>query len=287
MTETDKIILTETPRDAMQGWSVHIPAELKAKYITSLLKAGFHTVDCGSFVSARAVPQMADTAEVIKLIDTNNTSSQIMVLVGNKRGGIIAALESNVHTIAYPYSVSATFLKKNLNTTKVEAWKTILELKDICKQSGKQLRVYLAMAFGNPYGDNTDDNSVLKEVESLYAAGIYDLVFSDITGEGTPDSIGRLCSEIITQYPVIQPGIHLHSKPGNWEPKVAAAWNSGIRRFESAMGGFGGCPMTGYELLGNLDTIKLLSWCKKQGIETGINSDFLADAEIFAGKIFK
>jgi hydroxymethylglutaryl-CoA lyase len=287
MTETNTIILTETARDAMQGLPEYIHTGLKARYINTLLKAGFHTLDCGSFVSPKAVPQMADTAEVIKLIDLNNTSSQIMVLVGNKRGGIIAASESKVHTIAYPYSVSATFLKKNLNTTKVEAWQTILELKEICIQAGKQLRVYLAMAFGNPYGDSANDNSVLKEVERLCAAGIYDQVFSDITGEGTPASIGKLCAEIVTFNPLIQSGIHLHSKPDKWEPKVEAAWNSGIRRFESAVGGFGGCPMTGYELLGNLDTLKLLNWCKKRGIETGIDSDSLAEAEILAGKIFK
>jgi len=286
MIQPPDIYLTETPRDSMQGWPRHIPKELKAKYINSLLKVGFDTIDCGSFVSAKEIPQMADTAEVLNLIDTSNTVSKLMVLVGNARGGSMAASESKVHTIAYPYSVSATFLKRNLNTTPENAWKTILELKNICRDSAKILRVYVTMAFGNPYGDTCSDESVLTEVEKLYHAGIDNLVFSDITGEGTPESIGQLCSALAGSFPSLQPGIHLHTRPNDWQNKLDAAWNAGIRKFESALGGFGGCPMTGYELLGNLNTLDLVGWCSQRQISHGINEDALSRAYQITSEVF-
>ena len=286
MTKTDKILITETPRDAMQGWPMHIPAEKKASYINALLKVGFETVDCGSFVSAKAVPQMADTSEVLQLLDSDKTVSKLMVIAGNTRGGLSAASERKVSTIAFPYSVSGTFLKRNLNTSPEKALKTMAELKEICQKSGRQLRVYVAMAFGNPYGDAYSEELLIAGVEKLYHSGIDDLVFSDITGEGTPESIGRLCAQLIKTFPGLHPGIHLHTKPGDWLPKVEAAWSAGIRRFESALGGYGGCPMTGYELLANLDTINLVEWCTLKQVECGINADALQEARILCKEVF-
>jgi hydroxymethylglutaryl-CoA lyase len=280
------IIFTETPRDALQALQKLIPSEVKAKYINALIKVGFDTLDVGSFVSPKAVPQMADTAKVVSMLETGNSDTKLMVLVGNLRGGEMAASESKINTIAYPHSVSGTFLHLNLNTTREASWKTILELKNLCDRSEKELRVYITMAFGNPYGDRWNDEIVIHEVEKLFAKGIKNFVFSDITGEGTPGSIGRLCDSLVTQFPDLQLGIHLHTKVDDLLQKLDAAWNAGIRSFESAMGGYGGCPMTGYELLGNVNTISLLNWCDNKQISTGINHDALLEAQKIMTEIF-
>lgn len=285
MNKTECLQITETPRDAFQGRTDYVPTEKKAEYINLLLNCGFETVDVGSFVSPKAVPQMADTAEVISLLEPEKSGSELMVLVGNIRGGEQAAREKKIHTMGYPYSVSGTFLKKNLNTTPEAARQTILDLKSICKQSAKELRVYITMAFGNPYGDDWNDEIVLREVGNLYDEGIRKLVFSDITGEGTPGNIEKLCAELINSFPGATMGIHLHTNPNDWKKKVEAAWRGGMRNFEGALGGFGGCPMTGYELLGNVDTYKLIDWCNAMGISTGIDENNLLDALNFARKL--
>ena len=276
--DNSDISLTETPRDALQGLLRYIPAEMKAAYINKLLLVGFETVDVGSFVSPKAVPQMADTAQVISLLETAVSATKLMILVGNTRGGMQTVTENKVNIVGFPYSVSETFLQRNLHTTPDAAWQTILDLKGICSHAEKELRVYLTMAFGNPYGDNWNDEIVIREVEKLYAQGIRNLVLSDITGEGTPGNIERLCSELINSFPGAKFGIHLHSGPDDWQDKVKAAWRGGIRNFESAIGGFGGCPMTGYELLGNLDTLKLVEWCGKNNIACNLNERILSEA---------
>lgn len=282
----NQIKITETPRDALQGWPRYVPVEMKAKFINAILKVGFETVDCGSFVSAKAVPQMADTGELLKLLDLSNSSSNLMVITGNLRGGQLASAEGKVHTIAYPYSVSGTFLQRNLNTTADNAWKTMPELQKMCDNSGKKLRVYLTMAFGNPYGDPWSDEQVSSEVEKLYKAGIYDLVLSDTTGEGTPETIGRLCKRLISAFPAEQLGIHLHSRPDDWQDKLDAAWYAGIRRFESALGGYGGCPMTGFELCANINTLDLSGWCQRMHVESGLDEDALKAAQSIAFEVF-
>lgn len=287
MIRADHIHITETPRDAMQAWPVTIPSLVKAKYIDALLKVGFETVDAGSFVSPKAVPQMADTTDVLKLLDTDNTSSKLMVIVGNTRGGLAAASESKVRIMGFPYSVSGTFLKRNLNTSPEKAWQTIMDIKSTCEQSMKELRVYVTLAFGNPYGDKWNDEIVAREVEKLYAGGIRDLVFSDTTGEGVPEDIERLCSEMIRSFPDVKLGIHLHTKPEDWRDKVEAAWRGGVRYFEGAQGGFGGCPMTGYELIGNLDTQMLVDWCGKNNIPHNLNTEALYNVKQLALEVFK
>jgi hydroxymethylglutaryl-CoA lyase len=281
-----QIEITETPRDAMQGWPNYIPPEIKARYVNTLLKVGFHTIDCGSFVSAKAVPQMADTVEVLRMIDISNTNTNLMVIAGNARGGLMASSEKKVHTIAYPYSVSNTFLRRNLNTTPELAWKTVLDLKKICDNSEKELRIYLTMSFDNPYDDLFNDDLVIKEVEKLCQAGIFDIVLSDTSGTGTPETIGRLCTYIVSKFPDAQPGLHLHTKPNDWQNKIDAAWEAGIRRFESALGGYGGCPMTGYELLANLDTLDLAGWCNQKHISSGIDEEALREAQLLAIEVF-
>jgi hydroxymethylglutaryl-CoA lyase len=161
-----------------------------------------------------------------------------------------------------------------------------MDLKNACDDSGKELRVYLTMAFGNPYGDEFNDELIIREVEKLSKAGISDIVLSDITGEGTPELIGRLCTKLLNAFPDIIPGIHLHTRPEEWQNKVEASWSAGIRRFESAMGGYGGCPMTGYELLANLNTLDLFDWCIRKKIHTGLHEDAIHEARRISLEIF-
>jgi hydroxymethylglutaryl-CoA lyase len=286
MKETPIIHITETPRDAMQGWSRLIPARAKADYINQLLKVGFDVVDAGSFVSPKAVPQMADTEDVLSLLHTKMSRSKIMVIVGNSRGGLQAATKSSIDIVGFPHSVSPTFLSRNINSTPEAAWKTIVDLDAICSSSGKTLQVYLAMSFGNPYGDDWSDELVLREAERLSRLGIQRLAFSDITGEGSPDSIGRLSAKLLNLLPAENLSLHLHSHPHDWQPKVEAAWQAGFRNFEGALGGFGGCPMTGYELLGNLDTARLANWCTEMEIPDGLDRKALEAAQRLAKNIF-
>lgn len=281
------ILITETPRDALQAWPKHIPTGIKAGYINQLLKGGFDTLDIGSFVSPKAVPQMADTAEVISLLETGDSETKLMVLVGNMKGAMQAAAENKIHSIAFPYSVSETFLKRNLNTNPDDAWQIILELIRLCDLSQKELKVYITMAFGNPYGDEWNDEIVIREVEKLYAEGIRHFVFSDITGEGTPGNIERLCSELINSFAGATMGIHLHTNPADWQEKVEAAWRGGMRNFDAAIGGFGGCPMTGFELLANLDTASLNDWCKKSRITSNLHEAAFKTAKRMVLEVFK
>jgi len=281
-----RIYITETPRDAMQGWGTIIPADKKIAYIQSLLAVGFDTVDAGSFVSARAVPQMADTSGVISALSKAQVTSRIMVIAGNLKGAEHAILHPKVDMVGYPYSPSPTFLKRNINSDPQSAWNELLKIKALLDGHGKEVRAYLSMAFGNPYQDPWNPEMVVNLVRQLESSGFNDIVLSDITGEGSPEVIGKLCRVISDQFPGIKTGLHLHSNPGDWEPKIEAALEAGIRYFEGALGGYGGCPMTGYELLGNLDTMKLVQWCESQGIKTGLDLDRLLEAQHIALKIF-
>jgi hydroxymethylglutaryl-CoA lyase len=287
MKKADKISFTETPRDAFQGRTEYFPSEKKAEYINLLLKCGFETVDVGSFVSPKAVPQMADTAEVISSLLTRESSSKLMVVVGNTRGAQDACKYESIGLIGFPYSTSPTFLQRNIHSDPEKAWKEMLTIQSMALNSGKAIRVYLSMAFGNPYGDHWSEDQIIRETERLARNGFRDIAFSDITGEGSADSIEKICSRLVNEFSGLKLGIHLHTKPDDWSQQVEAAWRSGIRNFEGAIGGFGGCPMTGYELLGNLDTYKLVDWCKTQGIETGIDEQKLLEARNFAIKLLQ
>ncbi len=270
----------------MQGWDRIIPTDMKAAYINALFGAGFDTIDCGSFVSPKAVPQMADTREVLSKLNYRKSDTRVMVIVGNARGGVQAVGSAGVEILAYPFSVSETFLKRNLNTSPERAWQTVADLRDICRQSGKDMRVYLTMAFGNPYEDPWNDALVLKEIDRLREAGIHNIVLSDTIGAGSPESIERLCEAAMHAHSAIELGVHFHTSDLDWQQRVEAAWRAGFRNFESALGGYGGCPMTGYEMLANLDTHKLVTWCMKKGIETGVSKEALERAREIANTIF-
>jgi len=281
MQPENRIKIIETPRDGMQGLSTIIPTAKKIEYINLLLKCGFDTVEVGSFVSPKAIPQMADTAEVLKNLDYLDTQSKIAVLVGNLKGGRMAVEFEQVDEIFYPFSTSPTFLKKNLNTSISEAEKTIDGLQELCVHSGKELVAFLSLAFGDPYGDEWNVDLVYKWVEQLVAKGIKKIPFADTIGDIAPEVIYEVCHQIIGDFPGIEFGLHAHALPGQGKDKIEAAYRCGIRRFDTVIGGLGGCPMTDKELVGNLALETLISWCVQQNIPLHLNKNYLKKAEKF------
>ena len=270
--------IIESPRDGIQGLKKFIPTKIKADYINSILKIGFDEIDIGSFVSQKAIPQLSDTTEVIKLLDFVNSISKLLVLVANKKGGEEASEFDEINSLIFPFSISPTFLKYNINSNFSNSFKTIYELKNICEKRKKNLIVYIAMAFGNPYGDPWNIDIIFEWIEKLNNIGIKIILFSDILGNSTPLRIQEVFSSVIKEFPEIEFGFHLHSKPDDWIEKVESAYESGCRRFDTVIGGLGGCPMTGKELLGNLNTLNFINFLNKKNIPHNINLAILQDA---------
>ena len=265
--------LIECPRDAMQGIHRLIPTELKAKYINALLKVGFDTIDFGSFVSPKAIPQMFDTAEVLSRLDLSNTSSKLLAIVANKRGAEDALAFEEIQYLGYPFSVSETFQLRNTNATISESLARVAEIQELCKRYNRKLVVYLSMGFGNPYGDPWNVEIVQHWVNHLAEMEIKTLALSDTIGVSDPENITYLFSNLIPPYPDVEFGAHLHTQPHNWKEKVEAAYSSGCRRFDSALKGFGGCPMAKDELTGNMPTENLVSYFDSMDIPTGLNKE--------------
>ena len=270
--------IIESPRDGIQGLKKFIPTKIKADYINSILRIGFDEIDIGSFVSQKAIPQLSDTAEVIKLLDFVNSISKLLVLVANKKGGEEASEFDEINSLIFPFSISPTFLKYNINSNFSNSFKTIYELKNICEKRKKSLIVYIAMAFGNPYGDPWNIDIIFEWAEKLNNIGIKIIPFSDILGNSTPSRIQEVFSSVIKEFPEIEFGFHLHSKPDDWIEKIESAYESGCRRFDTVIGGLGGCPMTGKELLGNLNTLNFINFLNKKNIPHNINLAILKNA---------
>ena len=270
--------IIESPRDGIQGLKKFIPTKIKADYINSILKIGFDEIDIGSFVSQKAIPQLSDTTEVIKLLDFVNSISKLLVLVANKKGGEEASEFDEINSLIFPFSISPTFLKYNINSNFSNSFKTIYELKNICEKRKKNLIIYIAMAFGNPYGDPWNIDIIFEWAEKLNNIGIKIIPFSDILGNSTPSRIQEVFSSVIKEFPEIEFGFHLHSKPDDWIEKIESAYESGCRRFDTVIGGLGGCPMTGKELLGNLNTLNFINFLNKKNIPHNINLAILQDA---------
>lgn len=278
--------IIESPRDGMQGMKKIISTENKAKYINALIEVGFDSIDFGSFVSAKAIPQLSDTTEVLKLLKLSETNTSLMVLVANIKGGEIASQYDEFDFLSFPFSISETFLKKNINSDFEKSKKIIDKLQNICEKTKKQLIVYMAMGFGNPYGDKWNLDVIFEWINFLKNLGIKIIPLSDITGEATKENITLVYSNIIKEFPEIEFGFHLHTKPDSYLEKIHAAYENGCRRFDTVLGGFGGCPMTGYELLANLNTFDLLNYCKNNNIQNNIDFNKLKFAEEIALKIF-
>jgi len=287
MKEKDKILITESPRDAQQGLPYVLLPEKRAEYINTLLKVGFDVLDFGSFVSPRAIPQMAEQAKVLEMVDKTGSKSRLMAIVGNMRGGTDAAAQPKLDIIGFPYSTSEAFLLKNINSDNTKALTIIDGLLDICEKGGKNLHIFLSMAFGNPYGDSEDISLLADRIGLLSDKGIRGITLADTIGVASPEKISEILGFLLPQFPGIKFGLHIHTRPGVWLAKIDAAWRAGCRSFDGVINGIGGCPMTGYELVGNLDTHNLVDWCKKQGIETGLETANLEDARNLAKKIFQ
>ena len=278
--------IIECPRDAMQGIKDWIPTEKKVQYIQALLRCGFDTIDFGSFVSPKAIPQMKDTAEVLSQLDLANTESKLLAIVANVRGAVDAVQHPEIQYLGYPFSISENFQMRNTHKTIAESLIVLEEILNLADQNNKEVVAYLSMGFGNPYGDPWNVEIVSEWTEKLASMGVKILSLSDTVGSSTPDIITYLFSNLIPQYPDIEFGAHLHTTPQAWFEKVDAAYRAGCRRFDGAIQGFGGCPMAKDDLTGNMPTEKLLSYFTSNKVETQVNPLSFESAYNEALKIF-
>ncbi len=280
------IKLIECPRDAMQGIREFIPTEKKVAYINQLLQVGFDTIDFGSFVSPKAIPQMADTAQVLENLDLSTTSSKLLAIVANKRGAVDACQYESISYLGYPFSISETFQLRNTNSTIEESVSRVQQIQDLCIQHSKQLVVFISMGFGNPYGDEWNVELVQKWTERLFEMDIRILSLSDTIGVSNPENITYLFKNLIPAYPDITFGAHLHTQPHNWKEKIAAAYSSGCRRFDGALLGFGGCPMAKDELTGNMAMENIVAYLNEHSIAHGLNLEALETAMEMTASVF-
>ena len=276
-----KIKLIECPRDAMQGWANFIPTEKKIEYLNQLLKVGFDTLDFGSFVSPKAIPQMADTALVYDALDLDNTNTKLLAIVANVRGAETAVGFEKIKYLGFPFSISETFQQRNTNSSISEAFKTVETIQNLCQKSDKQLVVYFSMGFGNPYGDAFNTEIVSEWTEKMSNLGIKIIALSDTVGVADNQIITELFSSLIPQYPNIEFGAHFHATNDTWQMKIESAYQAGCRRFDGAIGGFGGCPMAEDELVGNINTQNMIQYFDNQGVKLGLDkNEFTKSVEI-------
>jgi hydroxymethylglutaryl-CoA lyase len=280
------ITLIECPRDAMQGWAHFIPTEEKVNYLNKLLKVGFDVLDFGSFVSAKAIPQMADTKEVIPQLDLSGSDTKLLAIIANTRGAEDAVAYEQISYLGFPFSISETFQQRNTNKSIAESLVQVEEIQQLCVKNGKEMVVYISMGFGNPYGDDYSADVAIKWVGKLAALGIKTVAMSDTVGVATPDTIKYVFSNLNKEFTGMNIGAHFHSTYDTWEEKIQSAYDSGCMRFDSAMKGIGGCPMAKDELVGNIATEKLVSWCDKKGISTRIDKEAFEEAILMAANIF-
>jgi hydroxymethylglutaryl-CoA lyase len=281
-----EIKIIECPRDAMQGIKTFIPTEQKVKYLQALLRVGFDTIDFGSFVSAKAIPQMQDTAEVLAQLDLSQTRSKLLAIVANTQGAQLAAQYSEIQYLGFPFSISENFQMRNTHKTIAESLITLEEILAIAADSNKEVVTYISMGFGNPYGDPWNVAIVGEWTEILAQKGVKILSLSDTVGSSTPEVIDYLFSHLIPKYPTIEFGAHLHTTPDKWFEKIDAAYHAGCRRFDGAIQGLGGCPMAKDELTGNMPTEKLLSYFTTQRENTHTSPMSFESAYNEATKLF-
>ncbi|MEZ4853334.1 hydroxymethylglutaryl-CoA lyase [Flavobacterium sp.] len=281
-----QVKIIECPRDAMQGIKAFIPTEKKVQYIQSLLRVGFDTIDFGSFVSPKAIPQMQDTAEVLAQLDLSKTQSKLLAIIANTRGAALASVHNEIHYLGFPFSISENFQMRNTHKTIAESIVTLKEILEIAYKTNKEVVAYLSMGFGNPYGDPWNVEIVGEWTEKLATMGVKILSLSDTIGSSTPEVINYLFSNLIPKYPEIEFGAHLHTTPNSWHEKVDAAYKAGCKRFDGAIKGFGGCPMAKDDLTGNMPTEKMLSYFTSNKINTNCNAMSFESAYNEALKVF-
>ena len=281
-----QVKLIECPRDAMQGIKEFIPTEKKAQYIQSLLRCGFDTIDFGSFVSPKAIPQMQDTADLLSRLDLSKTQSKLLAIVANTRGAQDASAFEEIDYLGYPFSISENFQMRNTHKTIAESVEVLQEILDVANNSNKEVVAYLSMGFGNPYGDPWNVEIVGEWTEKLAGMGVKILSLSDTVGTSSPEIIEYLFSNLITKYPEVEFGAHLHTTPAKWHEKIDAAYKAGCRRFDGAIQGFGGCPMAKDELTGNMPSEKMLSYFNAAKADSNIKMTSFESSYNEASKIF-
>jgi hydroxymethylglutaryl-CoA lyase len=278
--------LIECPRDAMQGLHDFIPTEKKAAYINQLLQVGFDTLDFGSFVSPKAIPQMRDTAEVLSQLDLSATKTKLLAIVANERGAENACQFTEIQYLGYPFSISETFQQRNTNASIAESLERTKFIQEMCLKHQKELVLYISMGFGNPYGDPWNVETVHRWVDALVPLGIRTFSLSDTIGCSNPENISYLFRNLIPAYPGIEFGAHLHTLPQNWREKIDAAWASGCRRYDGALRGFGGCPMAKDDLTGNMAMENLVLFLDEAGVESGLDRQAFGQSLSMADEVF-
>jgi hydroxymethylglutaryl-CoA lyase len=278
--------IIECPRDAMQGLEGFIPTAQKVRYINQLLRVGFDTIDFGSFVSSKAIPQMRDTAEVYEQLAWQQSHSKLLAIVANRRGADEASLHEGITYLGFPLSISETFQQRNTNKTITEALNTVAEIQELCVQRNKQQVVYISMGFGNPYGDPYNVDVVSGFVDILATLGVGIVSLADTIGVAKPENIAELFSNLTRAFPQLEIGVHLHSHPATAREKVEAAWKAGCRRFDGAIKGFGGCPMANDELVGNIATELIIGFLDSVNEAPNVNREALAEAMHISAEIF-
>ena len=280
------IQIIECPRDAMQGWKAFIPTQRKIEYINSLLRVGFHTIDFGSFVSPKAIPQMADTKEVLAGLDPGLGSTALLAIVANLRGAEEAVSYDVIRYLGFPFSISSTFQLRNTNSSMEDSLGRVEAIQNLCIRHNKELVIYLSMGFGNPYGDEYNENILLKWADEMVRMGIGVISLADTVGVATPGQISAALNTLIPKHPDTVIGVHLHSTPAEWKEKLDAAVNSGCKRIDGALKGIGGCPMAGNELVGNMNTEHVIRHLEDQQMINGIDHEALIESLELASKIF-
>jgi hydroxymethylglutaryl-CoA lyase len=282
----EKIKLIECPRDAMQGWQHFIPTEKKIKYINSLIKVGFDTIDFGSFVSPKAIPQMADTKEVIENLELGITKTKLLAIIANERGAEDAIHYNEITYLGFPFSISPTFQQKNTNSTIEQSLQRVENISALCDKNKKKLVIYLSMAFGNPYKDEYNAEILLRWADEMVKRNINIISLADTVGVAKAEQIFFACNTLIPKYKNVEFGVHLHSSLKNREEKLEGALQAGCKRFDGALKGIGGCPMAQDELVGNMDTVFMMDYLKQNNLLDDINEDALAESLRIASEIF-
>lgn len=287
MVNTKSIIkLIECPRDAMQGWKHFIPTEKKIRYINALLKVRFDTIDFGSFVSPKAIPQMADTAAVLKGLQFEKSKTKLLAIIANLRGAEEAVVHDEITYFGFPFSISPTFQLRNTNSTIEESLERVADIQNLCIKNQKKLVIYISMGFGNIYGDAYDETIVLHWVDKISAMGVEIISIADTIGVATPQQVSSILKTVIPAYPDTEIGVHLHSTAINWKEKVDAALQAGCMRFDGAIKGIGGCPMAGNELVGNMDTELLVPYFRELQLLNNLDENALQECGNLANEIF-
>lgn len=286
MNPSQPVKLIECPRDAMQGWKRLIPTTKKIEYINSLLKVGFDTIDFGSFVSPKAIPQMADTAEVVKSLELDTGKTRLLAIIANERGAADAAVIDEITYLGFPFSISETFQQRNTNSSIRESLGRVEEIQNLCIKNKKELVIYLSMGFGNPYGDQYNEEILFHWVQKMAEMDVNIISLADTVGLASPEQVSSALTNLLPHYPLTEIGVHLHSTSINWKAKADAAFQAGCRRFDGALKGIGGCPMADDELVGNMDTELMIPYFQQLNLLPGINMNALRESSRIASEIF-